>query len=72
MKKILFICLAAMALTACGGGSKEDKAKKEMMEAIEAVKEAAEEKAEEVKEAVEEAAEDAEKEAKKALKELKK
>ena len=26
MKKILFICLAAMALTACGGGSKEDKA----------------------------------------------
>ncbi len=48
MKKILFICLAAMALTACGGGSKEDKAKKEMKEAIEAVKEAAEEKAEEI------------------------
>ena len=65
MKKILFICLAAMALTACGGGSKEDKAKKEMKEAIDNIPEF-------VKEAVEEAAEDAEKEAKKALKELKK
>lgn len=68
MKKVFLMCMVAMTFAACGGGSKEDKAKKEMKEAIEAVKEAAEEKAEKMKEAVE----DAEKEAKKALEDLKK
>lgn len=72
MKKVFLMCLVAMTFAACGGGSKEDKAKKEMKEAIEAVKEAAEEKAEEMKETVEDAAKDAEKEAKKALEDLKK
>ena len=55
MKKVFLMCLVAMTFAACGGGSKEDKAKKEMKEAIEAVKEAAEEKAEEMKETVEDA-----------------
>ena len=43
MKKLFFVCMAAMALCACGGSKKEDKAKEEVEEAIEAVKEAAEE-----------------------------